>query len=96
MVCCQPFENLLGNAGSAGFSVVATERGSRRFFCLQGRAVDESMMRRLGIEGSRAHLILMTEIGIRFCPFCGVSLEKWIQGAPEVFETLIKAHQRLT
>jgi site-specific recombinase XerC len=34
--------------------------------------------------------------GIRFCPFCGLSLEQWTKGAPKRFEELVKAHQRLT
>jgi hypothetical protein len=74
--CCIGFENMLGQAGRRGPAILvdaSREHEPPRFF-VQFRAV---------AQGTNAHfpddvpISLVTEIGIKFCPWCGMSLAQF-------------------
>jgi hypothetical protein len=73
--CCIGFESAYHEAGKRSIAVLIDKNleGEPAFF-LQARAFD-------GVQEpeirSPATMSLVIQTGMRFCPWCGVSLEKW-------------------
>src|SRR5262245_61429940 len=74
--CCSPFEGAFENAGERGLAVVVGARDADEpaSFYLQGRAVDQNVTPDFHTPFP---LALVSEVGITFCPWCGVRLEKY-------------------
>ena len=74
--CCIGFENMLRQAGKRGVAVIvdATRRSGRPEFFLQMRAVDAGAVAQFPDD---IPVSLVTEVGIQFCPWCGVSLAEF-------------------
>ena len=73
--CCPGFSAQYDNADEAGFTVLVgrNELGQPEFL-LQHRAIEKGFTL---VLPSDARVYLMTETGMRFCPWCGADLEKW-------------------
>jgi hypothetical protein len=71
------FEGNYKNAGERGVSVLAQKEhmgiAEPRFF-IQVRSVSANDQPRLRLEPADIPVSLVTEIGMRFCPWCGVNL----------------------
>ena len=62
-------------AGSRGFGVfVKTDGGSDPMFVLQHRAIEPNSPRPIDYNWP---LSIVSEIGLQFCPWCGVRLKNW-------------------
>jgi hypothetical protein len=73
--CCAAFEGHFQGAGLRGFAVfVATEPGADPMFILQHRAIEPGQSPPLDYG---APLSIVSDVGIQFCPWCGVRLEEW-------------------
>ena len=76
--CCDRFQWLVNEAGTAGLSIIVRHVGHEYGFFLQGRACDADQ------EQTLQHIIssivvpqslrIVTQQGIQFCPFCGTPL----------------------
>ena len=72
--CCMGFEGHCLAAGGRGFSVlVSTRDGPAPSFILQHRALDPGAE----VPPSTSPLSFVSDVKIRFCPWCGVNLSKW-------------------
>jgi len=74
--CCLGLEGQWSNAGLRGIAVVVHSAGGASAFVLQHRAVDA------GLENAVAGdpdvpISLVTDVLIRFCPWCGCELLRW-------------------
>ena len=64
--CCQDFLNRINNLGKTGFSFLAVSNNESNYFLIQ------------------SHFEINTKIstiqtGIKYCPFCGIKLEKLVK-----------------
>jgi hypothetical protein len=99
MFCCDGLKNLIGNAGQRGMSVLVYEKRGGFRFNLQARAVPKDVEVRfsetptpLPIEGN---ITLSTNIGLNYCPFCGVELKTLVTSSTgKRFEMLANEHKR--
>ena len=79
MYCCEPFGNLIENAGQKGISIVLKSELDITFFCLQSRGVNAADCDRAKRgELKLAGINLAHQTGVQFCPFCGTKLSNWI------------------
>ena len=98
MFCCEGLKNLAENAGQRGMSVLVCENRGKLQFNLQSRAVskdDEVLLAQrptpLPIEGNMS---LSVSIGLKFCPFCGTTLQTLVTPSTQRhFEALAKRHR---
>ncbi len=71
--CCEVFQGWFEEAGKRGLGVfVATEGDSDPAFILQYRALD----RDAPVPYTAFPLSSVSEVHIRFCPWCGANLRK--------------------
>jgi hypothetical protein len=93
MTCCYGFQNLIDNAGKRGIAALVRPTHKGIEFLLQSRGIafdDESKL-----KPSSNDLIVNVEftIGLRYCPFCGQSLEELVKESPEKFAKLADDHK---
>jgi hypothetical protein len=98
--CCSVFADLVDSAGKAGLSVIAKESGALQGFFLQARAHDvdqEYKLRQMprAIDPPKPFVMLVQQ-GIKFCPFCGNSLDEVILSQPEEFFELSRRQASLS
>lgn len=74
--CCIGFENMWERVGKRGAAILidASDQASMPGFFVQFRAVDTGIEPKLPDD---APVSVVTEIGIAFCPWCGVSLREF-------------------
>ena len=70
--CCSAFEGHLDEAGKSGFAVFGEDVGDKCLFLLQWRSVDKESD--LTAIRSPHPVALIGDMGLRYCPWCGVSL----------------------
>ena len=96
-LCCESFERLVQNAGMNGFSVVAIQSGNLIGFFLQSRSYDSNQEDKLlnlpRVSDPPRPFVLVMQTGIRFCPYCGASLERVIRERRERVAALAVAHR---
>lgn len=95
--CCGGFRDLLGKAGQRGLAAIVLKFGSEIGFTLQSRAVDFDDKEKLvgAVGGPDVVINLSSSTGLRFCPFCGTRLKKFVARAPDYYETLAAEHAAL-
>ena len=92
MYCCESFASLVNNAGRRGLSALPRNELGLKYFCIQGRACDIEEITELqvlvreGLITLPFNLTLITQTGIKYCPFCGYNLGKWIRKHEKFFE----------
>jgi len=95
MYCCDGFRNFVSAAGDRGLGILAYENEPGRIrFVIQSRGVafdDESKLKPVPIDVT---LNVSTEIGVRFCPFCGHALNELVEDSPIFFGSLAEEHKR--
>jgi hypothetical protein len=73
--CCAQFEGWHSQSGQRGLGVfVKRSLDESKMFVLQHRAADPGV---IVTTEPLAPVSLITDIGIQYCPWCGVRLEKW-------------------
>jgi hypothetical protein len=96
--CCEFFGTLVDNAGSSGFSVVLKQSGDICAFFLQGRVCDcaqEDKLRNLPIATDPPRpFVFVFQTALRFCPFCGMSLDSILSSQQETIQSLVHGHNR--
>lgn len=78
--CCPGFEGHYGEAGRRGSAVlIGLDFEGRPEFTLQYRAVDKEHEQsvRSAIASLQPSIVIVVDIGMRYCPWCGCDLEKW-------------------
>ena len=74
--CCHGFEDMYARAGLRGVGVVVSWLdGCRPSFHVQFRTVDKGLESTVKMSPSTQPPLIATEMGLRFCPACGVFLE---------------------
>lgn len=95
MYCCSGFNNFLSLAGQRGSAILAYEKSPGHIgFVLQSRGLafgDEAKWTPISID---VMINVSSEMGLRFCPFCGRKLEELVRECPDFFTTLAKDHKR--
>ena len=73
-------KSLIQDMGKRGLSCVLKSEMRMEFFCLQSRGCDKENAELLMQEmrGKLPKINLVSQIGIKFCPFCGLRLEDWL------------------
>lgn len=97
MFCCDLFESLVDNAGRRGFSIIAGAQLDLRAFFLQSRThndpiIDPSNDRSQSLPLNHS---LIFQNAIKFCPFCGTDLKRWIGSNERAFAKLVSEHKEL-
>jgi hypothetical protein len=73
--CCATFRGWFDEAGNRGFAIVVEQSTTTQpSFSLQHRSVE------MDDEGPKQHprpLTLVSQLGIIYCPWCGVELRKF-------------------
>ena len=105
-ICCDSFRLLLKRAGSKGYSAVAVEDGSSRFFQIQARPFERAVSDYLNTPDPQTKTfrwpdlraesdqlvpwVFILHMPIKFCPYCGKSLESVIASMGESFSERAK------
>jgi hypothetical protein len=100
MFCCVGLENLIGNAGQRGISVLVYERPGGFLFSLQGRAVTKDVETFLSQNPTplpfEGNMDISANIGLSYCPFCGTKLQTLITSSTKKrFEALAEKHKEI-
>jgi hypothetical protein len=85
--CCPGFEGHYGEAGENGGGIlVGLDFEGRPEFTLQFRAVDKEYEQSVSsaIASLEPSIVLVVDIGMRYCPWCGRDLEKWYSGVADL------------
>lgn len=70
--CCPGFKSAIQNAGNRGFGVFVDDTAEPVMFVLQYRALDPGAP----VPKYDGPMGIISNIGIRFCPWCGKDLLK--------------------
>ena len=74
--CCAGLEGMYNRAGQQGVGlVVGWMRGCEPSFRVQFRAVNSGLESIVKASPPTQPPLIVTEKGLRFCPFCGTALE---------------------
>ena len=95
MYCCQGFANHVAAAGSRGIALLVESGSSGIGIILQSRGVSFADQGRAETIGGDVTINIATDVGVRYCPWCGWHLEQLIAAAPEAFAELAKRHEGL-
>jgi hypothetical protein len=90
--CCRGFDLRVNNAGISGLAIVARSSDNKRFL-IQSRGVDKKVSESL--PKLPVAINICNEMVIRFCPFCGIDLNDWIENNAEHFESLANDQRSL-
>jgi len=73
--CCSAFEGWYSQAGHRGVGMLAgkSSEGDPEFF-IQFRAIEDGEELTVGLPNA---ILIQTQLGIRYCPWCGRELEQW-------------------
>lgn len=94
-VCCDGFESLLQSAGERGLGALVVDVGGVLEFRLQSRGVahrDVVSVARPNINAPERWLNVSQSTGLRFCPFCGVRLERLLRANTQHYQELARTH----
>ena len=98
MICCNGLQNLIDCAGQRGLSVIVYTHGTEIGFLLQSRGVNFDERNHLEEIAGFSHynllLNLVSDVGFRFCPFCGKELQIFAKTSRTNFDNLAKQHKR--
>ena len=88
--CCETFSAAVANAGKRGLSVILQRTSNDRVFLQQIRACDGGSEHALAEVAKRAamrgRVMLVGQLAISYCPWCGRRLSLWIEGNTEAFD----------
>jgi hypothetical protein len=74
--CCKGFESSFAEAGQRGFGIIIQEGTLNDFmFTLQHRCLDPGA--RIPSLDPGVALSLISEMTLKYCPWCGQDLKKW-------------------
>lgn len=93
--CCYGFDNLLASAGERGIAIIVrvNSKGEPRFR-LQSRGVSFDDQSKLTPMATDVLINLSTEMGMRYCPFCGRLLELLVASNRDYFNNLSREHEK--
>ena len=87
-VCCSAFDGRILHAGERGLSIIPIVQDQLRFFQLQSRANVN-----LASQGNpQQGFVAVT--GIKFCPWCGTDVSRWILENSEEFQNAARQLRR--
>ena len=90
-MCGPGFKILIENAGCRGLAAVVRRKASGPGFLLQSRGVAHGD----GLPGKLdSDINVLTETGLRFCPYCGTDLEKYSMENEKLMGSLLKHHEK--
>lgn len=95
MHCCQGFANHVAAAGSRGIALLVENDSSGIEIILQSRGVSFVDQGRVATIGGDITINVATDVGVRYCPWCGWHLEQLMAAAAEAFAELAKRHEGL-
>lgn len=72
--CCEGFRVHFLGAGEQGFSILVVESDGEKRFLIQHRSVQLGLERKVEVEDGSVALVSQT--GLRYCPWCGTSLAR--------------------
>ena len=72
--CCPSFKSCVEHAGERGFGVFVDDSSEPVLFILQHRSLEPEAPKPTYEHGP---LILVADMGIQNCPWCGRELAKW-------------------
>lgn len=109
--CCEPFGELLADAGHKGMAVVPCLRDARRLFYLQARPFDPEVVVSLSaidpttgshrwpslekIAGRVVPFVTVMTLPLKHCPACGASLEALAEQNTTAFDEAAHANAHL-
>ena len=94
--CCGGFENLYQNSDKRGFSIQFHKdplKKMRLMFSLFLRSIDLYDEDKLKTDSIDVKLLISTRTPIRYCPFCGKNLNRWMMNpkrCKEVWDEVLK------
>ena len=95
MFCCLGFKNLIENAGHRGLAALVVNTSKGLAIEVQGRSVDaDDMSKLVPSEAVPVQLRIATDIGMRFCLFCGKPVQDMIEREYEAFRQLAADQER--
>ena len=84
--CCAGFHGNYDRAGQRGMGIlVGTDYQGRPEFTLQSRAIDKEHEQSVKptIASLQPSIVIVVDVGMRYCPWCGRDLEKWYGDAAD-------------
>ena len=81
-------------AGKRGISIIVVELLGKLSFTLQSRGVNVEDVNSLG--NTSVPVERLSEIGIKFCPFCGVDLNSVVSNDEDYFRGLARENAHLS
>lgn len=109
--CCEPFGELLRDAGQKGIAVVPRLRGDRRLFYLQARPFDPEVVASLSatdsttgshrwpsleqVTGRVVPFVTVMTLPLKHCPACGASLKALAEQNADAFDEAARANAHL-
>ena len=82
--CCAGFEEFHRSAGNRGFGIFTAKFDDGEFrFVLQHRALDHGAS---APPFTESPLSLVSELPLRYCPWCGLDLQEFYKGNLEQME----------
>lgn len=90
LFCCDVMNDSLQSAGEKGYSIIPAEMENKKgdyYFIFQFRSADQNQT-----EGR----LIVNEVVIKYCPWCGTKLSFLTESFREEIETLAKKNEHLT
>ena len=93
--CCEIFESLTKVQDERGLSIGVSKNEQVKMFCLQVRGVDKcdvDLLQRYAEEAKAPSIKILidTQQVIKYCPFCGTNLNRWIAKRPNILEEVAR------
>ena len=93
--CCWRLRNAVRDAGRRGAGILVERLEDELHLVLQSRGVDVADQTKLVALPIPAIVNIATDVGIRYCPWCGRELADLIAHAPQVHAELARQHETL-
>jgi len=91
--CCPGFQDAIEEAGHRGIAAVVAKTSVGILFLLQSRGIAFDDVSKL--VAPAVNINVSSDIGFRYCPWCGKELTELVEAAPKVFDELAEKHQKL-
>lgn len=98
VICCDVLAEMVANVGERGYALLVVRRGENFVFLLQfrtvARHVESTVVHELATRGGLgANVFISGAVAIKFCPFCGTSLQKHVDRDKSTFAALARDHE---
>lgn len=86
--CCPGFKDSYLSGKQRGHNVLCTKSDADFWSYMHFRPIDRRVLDWLDSQPGAPPFSTLMEVGIRFCPWCGVNLEKWYRNQLETMPIL--------